>query len=98
MSPSDIARRLILFDGLVLLSLGLNERSRLDTCLALAGCRRERPLSRGKPRDGVAARGFGRLNGKAFARLVRRAWAAERGPFARYVAGAGPICADGRAR
>ena len=32
------------------------DRSGLDTCRPLAGCRRERPLSRGEPGDGVAAR------------------------------------------
>src|SRR6188472_2169763 len=38
----------------------------LDACGALVGCRRERPLSRGEPRDGMAARRFSWANGKEF--------------------------------
>ena len=36
------------------------ERSGLDTYRALAGCRRERPLSRNESGDGMAARRFSR--------------------------------------
>jgi selenium-binding protein 1 len=44
------------------------ERRRLDTRRTLAGRRREWPLSRDKSGDGVAARGFGRADGKELAR------------------------------
>jgi hypothetical protein len=44
------------------------EWSALDTRLALAGCRGERPLSRGEPWDGLAARRISRFDGKEFAR------------------------------
>src|ERR1700730_17105708 len=40
----------------------------LDTYRTLVGCRRERSLSWGEPRNGVAASRFGRVNGKEFAR------------------------------
>ena len=59
------------------------ERSGLDTCLALAGCRRERPLPRRKPGNGLAARGFGGIDGKEFARAGGRALAAHGRPSAR---------------
>src|SRR5258708_6162272 len=59
------------------------ERSGLDTCLALAGCRRERPLPRSKPGNGVAARRFGWIDGKEFACLGSRALAANGRPPAR---------------
>src|ERR1700731_2737386 len=52
------------------------ERRGLDTCLALAGCRREWPLPRSKSGNGVAARRFGWIDGKEFARLVGSALAA----------------------
>src|SRR3954469_9221463 len=73
------------------------ERSELDTCLALAGCHRERPLPWRKPGNGLAACGFGRIDGKEFARLVGRAWAADRRPFAGNAAGDPAVCATGRA-
>src|SRR5262245_45849585 len=44
------------------------DRNGLDACRALVGCRRERPLSRDEPRNGMAARRFSRANGKEFAR------------------------------
>ena len=50
------------------------ERSGLDTCVALAGCRRERALSRRKPRNGLAARCFGRIDRKESASVGGRAW------------------------
>src|SRR5512144_470317 len=59
------------------------ERGRLDTCVALAGCHRERPLSRTKSGNGVAARGFGRLDGKEPAGAGGRAGAAGGRPSAR---------------
>src|SRR6516165_10544725 len=40
----------------------------LDAGRALVGCRRERPLSRDEPGNGVAARRFSRPNGKKFPR------------------------------
>ena len=43
------------------------ERSGLDTCLALARRRRERPLPRRKSGNGVAARPLGWIDGKEFA-------------------------------
>ena len=80
---SDPARRRRLLDGFVLLSVGLNlSGAGLDTCRALAGCRRERPLSRGEPGDGVAARRFSRADGKEFARPRRGALAAIGRPSA----------------
>src|SRR5215213_12024030 len=53
------------------------ERSRLDACLALAGCDRERPLPRRQPGHGVAARRFGWTDGKEPAGTGDRAWAAH---------------------
>ena len=51
------------------------ERSGLDACLALAGCRRERPLPRRKSGNGVAARRFGGIDGTAVRRaLVSALW------------------------
>src|SRR5438045_9779260 len=73
------------------------ERSELDTCLALAGCHCERPLPWRKPGNGLAARRFGRIDGKEFACVVGRARAAERRPFARNAAGDLPLCTAGRA-
>src|SRR5260221_1557867 len=52
------------------------ERSGLDIYRALAGCRRKRPLPRGKPGDGVAARRLSRTDGKKFSRPRRGALAA----------------------
>ena len=59
-----------------LLSIGFEfARSGLGTCRALAGCRRERPLSRAEPGNGMAARGFSRADGKEFTRaLVAALW------------------------
>src|SRR5207245_1797902 len=59
------------------------ERSQLDTCLALAGCHRERPLSRRQPGHGVAARRFGWTDGKEPACSDGRALAAHGRPSAR---------------
>src|SRR5437764_5069987 len=73
------------------------ERSELDTCLALAGCHRERPLPWRKPRNGLAARRVGRIDGKEFACLVGRARAADRRPFAGNAAGDPALCATGHA-
>src|SRR5437016_3095500 len=56
------------------------ERSGLGTCRALAGCRSERPLSRGEPGDGLATRRFSRIDGKELARALYGAWAAGRRP------------------
>jgi hypothetical protein len=46
----------------------------LDTYRALAGCRRERPLSRGEPGDGVAAGRFSGADGKEFSRPSAALW------------------------
>src|SRR5215471_10492116 len=54
----------------------------MDACRALAGCGRERPLSRGEPWDGMAARSFSRADGKEFARAHDSALAAHDGPSA----------------
>ena len=71
----DPARWRRLLDGFVLLSVGLNlSGADWTSCLALAGCRRERPLPRGKSGNGVAARRFGWIDGKEFARLVAALW------------------------
>src|SRR5215212_11398869 len=59
------------------------EHSRLDTCLALAGCDRERPLPWRQPGHGVAARRFGWIDGKEPARPSGRALAAHDRPSAR---------------
>src|SRR6185503_4380576 len=59
------------------------ERSLLDTCLALAGCHRERPLSRRQPGHGVAARRFGRIDGEEPAGAGSRALATHGRPSAR---------------
>src|SRR6266436_10426522 len=56
------------------------ERSGLDTCLALAGCRCERPLPRGKSGNGMAARRFRWIDGKEFAFVDGRALAADGRP------------------
>src|SRR5258705_10595482 len=63
------------------------ERSRLDTCLALAGCHRERPLPWRQPGHGVAARRFGWIDGKEPAGAGGRALAAYGRPPARDAAG-----------
>src|SRR5215207_8334235 len=63
------------------------ERSRLDACLALAGCDRERPLPRRQPGHGVAARRFRWTDGKEPAGAAGRAWAAHDRPSARDAAG-----------
>src|ERR1700716_324314 len=74
------------------------ERAGLDTCLALAGCRRERPLPWSKSGNGVAARCFGWIDGKEFACLGGGALAAYGRPFACDAAGDPPLRAPGRAR
>jgi hypothetical protein len=50
-----------------LLHIGLNW-TELNACRTLAGCRRQRPLSRSEPGNGMAARRFSRTDGKEFAR------------------------------
>src|SRR6266436_6565724 len=74
------------------------ERSGLDTCLALAGCRRERPLPRSKSGNGMAARRIGWIDGKEFACLDGCPLAANGRPSARDAPGDPPLCAAGRAR
>ena len=74
------------------------ERGGLDTCLALAGCRRERPLPRRKSGNGVAARRFGWIDGQEFARLVGRAWAAGGRPSACNASDASSLRVADRAR
>ena len=75
------------------------ERSGLDTCLAVAGRRRERPLPRSKSGNGVAARRFGWIDGQEFACLVGRAWAAGGRSSARDAPGASSLRAvDGTRR
>ena len=69
---SDPARRWRLLDRIRSAIRRLEfERSGLDTCLTLARCRRERPLPRSEPGNGLAARCFGRADGKEFARADR---------------------------
>jgi hypothetical protein len=46
----------------------------LDTCLALAGCRRERPLPRRKPGNGVAAAVSAGLMEKSSRALLAALW------------------------
>ena len=58
------------------------ERSGLDACLALAGCRRERPLPWSKSGDGVAARRFGGIDGTVSAGAGISAWTARGRPSA----------------
>src|ERR1700687_1306418 len=74
------------------------DRSGLDACLALAGCGRERPLPWCESGNGVAARCFGWIDGKEFARLVGRALAAGGRPPARDVARDPSVRAAGRSR
>src|ERR1700675_2787321 len=74
------------------------ERSGLDTRRALAGCRRERPLPRSKPGNGMAARRFGWIDEKRFARLGGRALAANGRPPARDARGDPPLCGVGYPR
>src|SRR5436305_9396344 len=52
------------------------ERNGLDTCLAVAGRDRERPLPRRQSGNGVAARRFGGIDAKEFACPGGRALAA----------------------
>src|SRR5258707_8313755 len=59
------------------------EHSRLDTCLALAGCHRERPLPWRQPGHGVAARRFGWIDGEESAGPGGGALAAHGRPSAR---------------
>src|SRR5450755_5200972 len=74
------------------------ERSGLDACRALAGCRCERPLSRGQPRDGVAARRFGWTYGKKFSRPHIGALATMGWPSTGYALGSPTLRAARRAR
>ena len=73
-------------------------RGRLGTCGSLAGCHRERPLSRGESRDGVAARGFGRTDGKKSARPRGGALAALGRPSARDAPDDPSVLAAGHSR
>src|SRR4029077_13274039 len=59
----------------------------LDTCRTLAGCRREWPLSRGEPGDGMATRRFSRADGKESARPRGSTLAANGRPSAGDVRG-----------
>src|SRR4051794_11484999 len=59
------------------------ERSRLDTCLALAGCDRERLLPWCQPGHGVAARRFRWTDGAEPTGAAGRALAAHGRPSAR---------------
>src|SRR2546430_4383317 len=74
------------------------ERRGLDTCRALAGCRSERTLSRGEPRDGLATRRFSRIDGKELARSLYGAWAAGRRPPPGDAGGDASIRVAGRPR
>src|SRR5579871_1867461 len=58
------------------------ERNALDNGLALAGCHCERSVSRAQSRNGLAARGFRRADGKKSARPVARPLAAVGRPSA----------------
>src|ERR1700716_1691565 len=71
------------------------ERDGLDTCRALAGCGREWPLPRRKPGNGVAARRFGWIDAKEFARVGGRALAANGRPSACNVPGHAALRAAG---
>jgi hypothetical protein len=70
----------------------------LDACRPLVGCRRERPLSRGEPRNGMAARRFRRANGKEFARPRDSTLAANGGPSTGNVRGDPSVRAADRPR
>ena len=74
------------------------ERSGLDACLALAGCRCERPLSRTKPGNGMAARRFGWIDGTEFACLIGRALAVSGRASARDPSGARSLRTPSRPR
>src|SRR4051812_26724778 len=74
------------------------EHSRLGAGLALAGRHRERPLSRRQPGHGLAARRFGRTDGKEPARADINARAAGGRPSARDAAGDPALRAAGRSR
>jgi hypothetical protein len=89
-----------LLDGFVLLSFRLNlvDWTGLDTCRTLARCRREWPLSRGEPRDGMAARRFSRADGKEFTRPRGSTLAADSRPSAGNARGDPSLLAAGRPR
>src|SRR6516164_1307861 len=72
------------------------KRRGLDTCWALAGCRRERPLSWGQPGDGMAARRFSRTDGKEWARRRLGTRAINGRPCAGDVRGDPSVLAAGR--
>src|SRR6266511_4839234 len=69
------------------------ERSLLDTCLALAGCDRERPLPWRQPGHGVAAGRFGWIDGEEPACAGGGALAAHGRPSARDAPGDPALCA-----
>jgi methanethiol oxidase len=94
---SDPARGRRLLDGFVLLSVSLSLGG-LDTCRTLAGCYREWPLSRGEPGDGMAARGFSRADGTAFARRCGGTLAAHSRPSAGDARGDPSLLSAGRPR
>src|SRR3954447_17902157 len=73
------------------------ERNGLDTCLALAGRGRERPLPWRQSGNGMAARRFGRIDAKEFACLGGRALAADGRPSPRNLAGDPALRAAGHA-
>src|SRR5215813_12727867 len=70
-------------------------RTGLDASGALAGCSRERPLSRGEPGDGMAARRFSGADGKEVARPSGSALAADDRPFAGDARGAPSLRSTG---
>src|SRR5450631_2169717 len=65
--------------------------SRLDTGLALVGCRRERPLPRTQSGNGVAARRVGGIDGQESTGPAGRAWATGGRPSARDDAAAAAV-------
>src|SRR6266581_5915857 len=70
----------------------------MDTCRTLAGCRREWPLSRGEPGDGMATRRFSGADGKEFARPRGSTLAANGRPSAGDVRGDPSLLSAGRPR
>src|SRR6516164_3514802 len=74
------------------------ERRGLGTCRPLAGCRSERPLSRGEPGYGLAPRAFSRINGTELARSPCGAGGAGRRPPAGDAGGDASLRVAGRPR
>src|SRR6516165_12607267 len=65
---------------------------------ALAGCRGERPLSRGEPGNGLATRRFSRIDGKELARSHWGALAPRRRSLAGDAGGDASLRVSGRSR